>query len=122
MRAGTDGQWPAALAECEQLQTLHLHGSSAAPLPRGRYLNRLKTLNLLCDPRIAVPHALAAATALEDLSLKIKPQRLAASSVLDLLPNLQSLCIHGPRARCYSHENSLLDLQWRLRARIMYLP
>ena len=114
LRVGSDGQWPVGLANCTQLRSLHLSSSSAVPLPRGRYLDRLTRLEWLCGPLATVPHALAAATALENLSLKIRAQRIVESSVLDSLPQLRSLHIYGKRDKFYCHEDSLLELQRRL--------
>ena len=124
MRAGIDGQWPAGLAYCTGLQTLHLEGISTAPLPNGPYLNRLRELTWHCDPAAAVPHALKAATALEELCIGIAPERMADCIVLDSMPNLRSLQFStfgehlGALYGC-KLADALLDLKRRLRAEVM---
>ncbi len=121
---GVDGVWPAALAKCTGLQTLTLEGRSTAPLPDGPYLERLRTLDWLCDPDAAVLDALTAATALERLRLTVAPERMAASSVLDSLPNLRHVefvASNSSEDRDESeHIDALAELRRRLRAEVSY--
>jgi len=121
VRAGVNGQWPAAMADCTKLLRLQLTGSSAAPIPGGRYLQTLQELQWLCDPSAPVADALSAATALRELELTIDPERVAACSVLDALPNLRLLKFDSRnRHDEYSHAAALLELRRRLRAEVRY--
>jgi len=121
VRDGVDGQWPAGLADCTGVLTLQLSGSTAAPLPSGRYLQRLHRLHWLCDPSAPVPDALVAATALQDLRLTLAPERIAESSVLDALPDLRLLSFDSRKRRDeYTHTAALLELRRRLRAEVRY--
>jgi len=123
-RLADDGPWPAALANCTQLESLRLLGDSARRIPTGPYLNRLTRLDWQCGPPITEPGAvalLAAATSLVQLQLRLAPQCIAACSVLDTLPKLERLTIVGHKDD-RDHENALLRLQQRLRATVTYVP
>ena len=120
-RAGTDTEWPAALADCTGLETLVLSGETAAPLPGGQYLSRLLRLTWLGDKCAAEPKHLAAATALEDLMLGLEPERIAESTILDWLPNLCKLSL-PVRAAVYEQVTIVLKLQRRLSARPLQSP
>ena len=124
VRMGTDGLWPAALADCTGLQALTLEGDTAAPFPDGPYLERLRTLDWLCDPYADVPNALVAATALEQLRLTVAPKRMADCSVLDSLPNLRHLEVvasdSSENVDESNHTEALAELRQRLRATVSF--
>ena len=110
-REHPDSQWPAAMAGCTGLDTLSLLGSSA-PVPSGPYLNRLTQLEL-ADPPAAVLDALGAATALQDLKLRLAPSHVADSSVIDSLPNLRKVLFELEHDGL-AHVKDVLRLQRRL--------
>ncbi len=89
VRAGTNGQWPTALAGCTRLTELHLHGRSAPPLPNGGYLSCLQKLSWLSERRAALPGALAHSSSIQELGVGLQPQRLSMLSLLETLPNLE---------------------------------
>ncbi len=119
-----EGVWPAALADCTGLRNLTLEGNSAAPLPDGPYLERLRTLDWLCDPDAAVLDALSAATALERLQLTAAPERMADGTVLDSLPNLRRVEFVASNSsedrNETDHLDALAELRRRLRAEVSY--
>ena len=88
---GINTPWPAALADCTGLECLVLVGSAAGPIPGGRYLEGLKRLDWVGDSRAALPQTLAAATALEELTLGHEPERVIGCGVLEALPSLRLL-------------------------------
>ena len=113
------GLWPTAMAKCTGLKTVQLFGNTAEPIPGGPYLSQLRQLDWLCASSVAMPAALADATALEWLTLGLAPERVVQSSILDTLPSLR-LVNFAARHHMYnpSHVNALLTLQERLRASV----
>ena len=121
VRMGTGGLWPAGLAGCTGLQVPRLESDSAAPMPDGPYLDRLQKLSWLCHRSAAVPEALRAATALEQLHLTTDPERVATSRVLDSLPNIQRLDFDRcGRLATPRPAEALLELERRLSTKISY--
>ena len=88
--AGSNDQWPAALADCTSLSELQLVGKSAPVLPDGRYLSRLQSLVWLSEQDGALPGTLAHASALRTLVLGLKPARIGRTS-LSMLKTLRYL-------------------------------
>jgi len=120
--ADADEHWPASLADCTGLRVLHLSGTSAAPIPSGRYLKHLRTLEWQCAGVEALPNALRAATELETLHLWMAPERVACCTVVDSLPKLRRLHFYQvwDRDSEYMHADTLLKLRRRLRADVSY--
>ena len=120
MSAAVNRQWPASLADCTGLRALQLSGTSTAPIPIGKYLERLRTLHWQCSGVAKLLNVLRAATAVETLHLAVAPELVAGCTVINSLPSLR--CLHF---KCLDskleieHADALLKLRRRLRADVL---